>query len=64
MGGMYQDMTKNELIKAAQLIKEHCNLEKCENCPLYGKWDCRLVSGYPDYYPCDWDIPEREVKHD
>ena len=58
---------KNELVKAALLIYEHCEKNKCNTCPFfrrnpdepddtYSFGDCRLDASCPSY----WDVDERE----
>ena len=59
-------MTKQELIKAAKLIKENCKSfnGKCnEACPFNENWAwCELVGSIDDCIitPDDWDIERLE----
>ena len=59
---------KNELVKAALLIYEHCEKNKCNTCPflwrdpdkpddMYG-CVCRLDASCPAY----WDVNEKLIR--
>lgn len=58
---------KDELVRAALLIYEHCERNKCNNCPfLWGDPDdpndtygceCRLDASCP----ADWDVDEKLI---
>lgn len=46
-------MTREEIIKAASIMKHLCIANECEDCPFgYDNGDCKIE----DKCPCDWTI--------